>query len=237
LVVSAREGNAYKNISLQRTVYMLQLPGGKKLIADIFNVTSASDHEYDLPFQYNGQFINASFKYKADTKKLETLGNRNGYQFLWKEAEGVAEDTTVQFTFLNGRTYYSISSLVQDKTQLFFARTGANDPNFNLRHEPSFIIRKKGSNQVFINAIEIHGNYDNINELSSNSYPSIQRIKLLENDADYSVAEFMVAGKSLLIAQCNKNFDSKAKHSFNKQNINIEWYGPYTVLYQGKKLN
>jgi len=237
LVVSAKESNAYKNIDLQRTVYMLQLPGTKKIIIDIFNAASPGDHQYDLPFQYNGQFISASFKYKADTKKLETLGNKNGYQFLWKEAEGSAEDTTVQFTFLNNNTYYSISSLVQDKAQLFFTLTGAGDPNFNLRHEPSFIIRKKGSSQAFISAIEIHGNYDNINEFSSNSYPSVQQIKLLHNDADYTVAEFTVAGKSVLVAQCNTNFDIKTKHSFNKQNINIEWYGPYTVLYQGKKLN
>lgn len=237
MVVAAKESNAYTGIHLQRTVYMLQLPDGKKLIADIFNATSNEEHQYDLPFQYKGQFINTSFKYKADTKKRETLGNKNGYQFIWKEAEASVTDTTLHFTFLNGKTYYSISSLIQDKAQLFFTRTGANDPNFNLRHEPSFIIRKKGSSQPFISAIEIHGNYDNINEFSSNSYPSVQQIKLLQNDTDYSVAEFTVAGKSLLIAQSNKNFDANAKHSFTKQNKNIQWYGPYTVLYNGKNLN
>ena len=236
-VVAAKESNAYKNIDLQRTVYLLQLPSRKKLVADIFNVTSAEEHQYDLPFQYNGQFINTSFKYKADTKKQEALGNKNGYQFLWKEAQGFAEDTTVQFTFLNGKTYYSISSLVLDKAELFFTRAGANDPNFNLRHEPSFIIRKKGKNQAFINVVEIHGNFDSRNEFSSNAYPSVQQIKLLQNDIDYSVAEIMIDGKQLLIAQCNKNFNPTTKHSIKKENINIEWNGPYTVLYQGKKLN
>lgn len=216
---------------------MLRLPGGKKIIADIFNATSDDDHQYDLPFQYKGQFINASFKYKAETKKQEALGTKNGYQFLWKEAEASARDTTVHFTFLNDKTYYSISSLIQDKAELFFTRLGANDPNFNLRHDPAFIIRKKGKGQVFINAIEIHGNYDSRNEFSSNSHPSVQQIKLLHNDADYSAAEFMVAGKSLVVAQCNKDFSSNKKHSLIAGNINIEWSGPYTVLYDQKKLN
>src|SRR6185436_2616515 len=99
---------------------------------------------YDLPFQYSGQFINTSFKYISSTNKQETLGTKNGYQFIWKEAEASVNNGTVQFTFLNNSTYYSISSLIEDSAQLFFTRTGANDPNFNLRREPSYIIRKKG---------------------------------------------------------------------------------------------
>lgn len=237
LVVAAKESNAYKGIHLQRTVYMLRLPDGKKIIADIFNAASDDRHQYDLPFPYKGQFINASFKYKAETKKQETLGNKNGYQFLWKEAEASAADTTVQITFLNAKTYYSISSLVQGKADLFFTRTGANDPNFNLRHEPSFIIRKEGRNQVFVNALEIHGNFDSRNEFSSNAYPSIKQIKLLHNDAEYSVAEFTVAGKSLVLAQSNNNFGTNKKHLLKKGTMELEWTGPFTVVYNGKKLN
>lgn len=237
MVVAAKEDNAYKNTHLQRNLYMLQLPDGKNLIVDIFNAASAEQHQYDLPFQYKGQFISASFKYKANTKKQETLGTKNGYQFIWKEAEAMVADTTVQFTFLNDRTYYTISSLVQDSAQLFFTLSGANDPNFNLRREPSFIIRKNGKDQVFINVIEIHGNYDPVNEFSSNAYPQVQQIKLLRNDADYAVAEITVSGKQLLIAQCNKNFEPKAIHSFLKGDKNIEWTGPCIILYQGKNLN
>jgi oligo-alginate lyase len=235
-VVAAKEDNAYKDVHLQRTLYMLNLPEGKKLIVDVFNANSADKHQYDLPFHYLGQFINASFKYEPYTNTQKTLGAKNGYQFLWKEAEATVADTTVHFTFLNSNTYYSISSLLQDSAQLFFARSGANDPNFNLRSEPSYIIRKNGKSQAFVNVIEIHGKYDPVNEFSSNSYPSVQQIKLLKNDADYSVAEIVVAGKKLLIAQSNKDFNLKKAHSFHKENMHIEWTGPYSVLYQGKKL-
>lgn len=231
-VVAAKEDNAYKNTHMQRTLYMLQLPNGNKMIADIFNVQSDTIHQYDLPFQYNGSLINTSVKYKANSKKMEPLGKKSGYQFLWNEAEATAVDTTVQLTFLNKRTYYSISTLVEGKANLFFTRTGANDPNFNLRHEPAFIVRKNGKDQSFVSVIEIHGRFDPVYEFSTDAYPSVQQIKLLQNDSEFSVAEIIVGNKILQIAQCNIDFDKTKIHSAQ----GISWTGPFTVLFDGKKL-
>ena len=236
-VVAAKEDNAYKNVHLQRTVYLLQLPGGKKMIADIFNANSESEHQYDLPFQYSGYVINTSFKYDAAIKQQETMGKKNGYEFLWKEAEAAVSDTTVQFSFLKEKTYYTISTLVKGDAKLFLTRTGANDPNFNLRREPSFIIRKKGKDQSFINFIEVHGSYDPVLEFSSNSYPSVKQIRLLQNDGQFTVVLASVAGKELLIAQCNKDFSKDGKHSIDQNGKNISWSGPFTVWYDGKPMN
>ena len=232
LVVAAKEENAYKNVQLQRSLYMLQLPEEKKIIIDIFNAASKVEHQYDLPFQYNGQFIHTSFKYDANTKKQETLGTKNGYQFIWKEAEATVVDSIAQFTFLNNNTYYTLSTLVQGSAQIFFTRSGADDPNFNLRHEPAIIIRKKGKDELFINVIEVHGKYDPINEFSFNSYPVVNQIKILQNDASYSVAEIMLGNKKIQIAQCNNNFDKKQNHV--SQGLN--WEGPFVVMYNEKKL-
>lgn len=231
-VVAAKEDHAYKNTHMQRSLYMLQLPGSRKMVVDIFNVQSDTEHQYDLPFQYNGSLISTSVKYKSNTKKQEPLGKKNGYQFLWKEAEAAAADTTVQLTFLNKHTYYSISTLIQDSAQLFFTRTGANDPDFNLRREPAFIVRKKGKDQSFVSVIEIHGKFDPVYEFSSNAYPSVQQIKLLQNDHDYSVAEIMIGDKKLMIAQCNNNTGAGKIHTVQ----GISWTGPFTVLFEGKKL-
>ncbi len=233
LVVAAKEENAYKNVQLQRSLYMLQLPEGKKIIIDIFNAASTVEHQYDLPFQYNGQFIHTSFKYDANTKKQETLGTKNGYQFIWKEAEATVVDSIAQFTFLNNNTYYTLSTLVQGSAKIFFTRSGADDPNFNLRHEPAMIIRKKGKDELFINVIEVHGKYDPVNEFSSNSYPVVNQIKILQNDASYSVAEIMLGNKKIQIAQCNNNFDKKQNHV--SQGLN--WEGPFVVMYNEKKIN
>ena len=138
-----------------------------------------------------------------------------------------------QLTFLNDKTYYSISSLITGAAEIFFTRTGANDHNFNLRHEPAFIIRKKGKSQSFVTVVEMHGNFDPIIEFSTNSYPSVKNINLLQNDADYSVAQIMIGDKKLTIAQRNNDADAKKIHSVR----GIKWTGPYTVLFDGKQLN
>ncbi len=231
-VVSAREENAYKGVTMQRTVYLLQLPDGKKLVTDIFNVSSKEAHTYDLPFHYNGHLIHTSVKYEPYTSKQEPLGKKNGYQHLWKEAQAKAVDTLVQLTILNDKTYYSLSTLVTDTAELVFTRSGANDPQFNLRHEPAFIIRKGGASQSFVNVLEIHGKFDPVAEFSSGAYPSVTQIKLLQHDEKYSVAEIMVNGKKLQIAQSNSTVDAEAVHTAQ----GLKWTGPYTVVFDGKKI-
>jgi oligo-alginate lyase len=236
LAVAAKEEKAYADVQLQRNLYMLQLPDGRKIIADIFNVASVNKHQYDLPFQYNGQFISTSFKYNSFTQKQETLGSKNGYHFLWKEAEASINNSTINFTFLNNKCYYTVSSLIQDSAKFYFTRSGANDPNFNIRRESSFVIRKNGANQAFINVIEAHGKYDPVNEFSSNSYTSVQQIQLLQHDTVYTVAVITIGNKKLLIAQSNNEFEKKYKHSITVQNYQLEWIGPFLIQYDGKQV-
>jgi len=232
--VLARQKNAYKGVELARGLYLLQLPG-RRLVVDIFHVQSGDAHQYDLPFQYNGQLIHTSFPYKASTTTMQTLGRKNGYQFLWKEAEAHVRDTLAQFTFLNGGTYYTISSLVEDSAQLFFTRTGANDPNFNLRREPSYIIRKSGRNRDFISVVEIHGSYNAVTESSSGAVPGVQSIRLLR-DGGLTVAQLRVDGKELLVGQCDEGGMPAATHSFNAGGVSLSWSGPFTAVYDGKHL-
>ncbi len=236
-VVSAKEDHAYADVSLQRTLYLLQLPNGKKIVVDLFNAVSATQHQYDLPFQYNGQVIQTSFKYKGSTALQTPLGTKNGYQYLWKEAEARVKDTLAQFTFLNGRTYYTVSSAIQDSAQVVFTRTGANDPDFNLRREPSYIIRKKGTRQSFVNVIEIHGQFDPISEFSTASYPSVKAINLLRNDSNYTVAKIIIGTDVLFIAQANKDNTVSGQHSVRLTDVTMTWTGPFTITYNGKPLH
>jgi hypothetical protein len=236
-VVSAREKDAYPDIDLHRTLYLMQLPAGKRIVVDLFHAVSTAQHQYDLPFQYKGQLINTSFKYTGFTTTQKPLGTKNGYQFLWKEAEAAVRDTIAQFTFLNGRTYYTISSLVQDSAQLFFTRTGAADPDFNLRREPSYIIRKQGAKQTFANIIEIHGKFDPVAEFSTASYPSVSAIEVKYNDENFTVAEVKLGKDILRIAQCNKDFSTAAKHTVNVEGGSITWTGPFTVLFNNEMMH
>lgn len=232
-VVAAKEVNAYDGVQMQRTAYMLELADGKKMLVDIFNAASGTEHQYDLPFHYNGDLISSSLAYTPYTSAQEPLGTKNGYQFLWKEASVKTADTLMQLTFLNDRTYYSISSLLQGQAEVFFTRSGANDPNFNLRHEPAMIIRRKSRNASFISVTEIHGKFDPGAEFSTNAYSAVASIRVLQQDDDFNIVQIMLNNKKLLIAQNNKDFSKTSKHLAS----GISWMGAFAVFYDGKQIN
>lgn len=229
---SAKASGTYQGVEMERTVYLLQIPGGNRMLVDLFKMESANEHQYDLPFHYNGHLIKTSFRYEPFTKRQETLGNKNGYQYLWKEAQGIVRDSLLQLTFLNHRTYYTVSSLVKGEATVFLTRSGANDPNFNLRHEPAMVIRKKGMNEWYFNVIEIHGKFDPVMEFSTNAYPSVKKMELLRND-DYLVARIEVGEKKLMIFQSNKDLENETRHSVD----GTAWKGPFAIIYDGKKLS
>lgn len=233
LVVAAKDEHAYSDIALQRTAYMLSLPGGKKLVVDIFLAGSPNEHQYDLPFHYKGSLISTSVNYKSSAKKQEPLGDKNGYQHLWKEAEAEVSDTLVQLTFLNGRSFYSISSLILGAAKVFFTRTGANDPNFNLRHEPAMIIRKNGKDQSFVSVTEVHGNFDPILEFSTSAYPGVTSIKMLLQEKGVTVIAIVFHNKKLVIAQDTINTGQSTSHN----EAGVKWTGPAGVFYDGNLIN
>ena len=129
-----------------------------------------------------------------------------------------------------------MSSLIDGNAQIFFTRTGANDPNFNLRREPSYIIRKNGNTQAFVNVIEIHGKFDPVAEFSTNAYPSVQNIRLVYNDDKYTVAEVSVGKDILMIAQSNNDAAKDKKHVVSVAGKTVQWSGPFNVLLNNKNV-
>lgn len=234
-VVSSIDKTAYKDVQLQRTVFMVQLPEqAKPLIIDLFKTTSTGLHQFDLPFNYSGTVINTNFKYTPAINSMKTLGNKNGYQFLWKEAEAKLSVPMAQFTFLNDKSFYTISSYIADSAQIYFTRIGANDPNFNLRRDPSYIFRTKSVSPTFLNVIELHGNYSPTAEVASGAYSSMTCIELLQDDANYTVAKLLYKNKIMMVLQSNYNLDKTQKHMFNKFDLNLEWVGPYAIFYDNQ---
>ena len=102
---------------------------------------------------------------------------RHGYQHLWKEAAGkVQESGNAHINWFSNGKFYSMMSVVDPSDELIFARLGANDPNFNLRHDPTFIIRKKDKKQVtFVSIIEPHGAYNPVAEIAEHPFTSVEK--------------------------------------------------------------
>ncbi len=226
---SAKEKNAY-NIEMQRTLCLIKDSLlSKPIILDVFNLISDEEHEYDLPFYYKGHFLSVNFEYEAFTKTRKVLGNKNGYQHLWKEAFG-KPNGIMQFTWINGNRFYSITSNTDTSSEVYFTRIGASDPNFNLRNETGLIIRQKTKSYCFANIIEPHGSFDPIKEKTSGAYSNFEEIKVLESNLDYTVVN--IAGKqniNWMVFISNSDPSSESIHSIEINNNSYNWAGPVAI--------
>ena len=85
-VVAAKEENAYQGCKASTDGVSAPITRGKEITGQIFfNAYSNDEHQYDLPFHYNGHLISTSFKYNPYTNKLETLGERMVTNFYGKK--------------------------------------------------------------------------------------------------------------------------------------------------------
>lgn len=227
---SAIENNAYSNVNVHRTICMLNDSKLiKPIVLDILNVTSKEEHQYDLPFYYKGHFLSANFEYEAYVNKITPLGNNNGYQHLWKEAFG-KPNGQMQFTWLNDKRFYSITSNTNRNSEVYFTRIGANDPNFNLRNETAFIIRQKAKSYCFASVIEPHGSFDPILEKTRGAYSNIKELKVFESDEAFTVVN-IIGGNEIdwLVFINNINSDENKEHNVIINDKSYNFIGPVAV--------
>lgn len=228
-IVSAKETNAYPGTEMHRTMIMIKDEDLKKpFIVDLVKIQSKKQHQYDLPFYYFGQIISTSFNYNTP-KTLATLGSKYGYKHLWKEGSGKAKSESIQFTWLDNRRFYTITSATNKNDEIILARIGANDPEFNLRKDPSIIIRKKGAkNTIYASIIESHGTYDPIKEVANNAYSNFSKIEILNDSTNYTAIKIQFKeGKEKIVILSNVDSDKNKKHSININNKTYKWVGSY----------
>ena len=229
-VMSAKVVNAYKGVSMQRTMVMINDKSfTKPIIVDVFKISSKEKHQYDLPFYYMGQLVSTNVNYKANDKKMSTLGKNNGYQHLWNEAEGTT-DSIISFTWLQGNRYYSVVSAADTSAKVYFVRIGAGDPDFNLRHEPAVIIRYNGDSHVFASVIETHGLWDGINEFSAGATGNIKNVKVLLSDDEATAIRILGNNINWVLLINNKNASDITKHTLNVLGKEYNWTGNYTLI-------
>jgi len=229
-IASAKEENAYADTSLHRTLLFLEDDDFENpLLIDVFQYTADSLHQLDLPFYYHGQIIATNFDYETPAT-LSKLGDKNGYQHLWLEGHGVfGSGITAQATWRSNDVFYTLSSLVHENDEFLFARIGANDPAFNLRRDPAFILRKpKTASGAYINVIESHGSYDVVSESARNAYSAIIEIKNipLENENYIGWSILTKNGKLHTFVWCFTDADREKKHSVLFDGKKLSWTGP-----------
>lgn len=237
-MVAAVETHAYPGTDLKRAILQITPDeGSKPYIIDVFKVTSDKAHQYDLPFYYQGQIISTSFDV-AVSSQLNPLGDNAGYQHIWKEATGIPTGTSNQFTWLNHRKFYSITSLINAGDQFILGRVGANDPKFNLRRDPVFIHRKKNvKDALFISIIESHGIYNPVTEKATNAYSIFESVKQLKAPKGYTALEmtkrsgekqtFIMSDSAF--AKAEKETQNIVNHTVNMLGTAYTWKGNYII--------
>ena len=233
-IMSAVENDAYPGIKMHRTFVMVTDPKLEKpFVLDIFNIVSKSKHQLDLPFHYLGEIMEVPFDHSTNTEELRPLGDANGYQHLWLLGKGKSKGPQAKFTWLNDGRFYTITTVTNENTELLLCRLGANDPEFNLRPDPAFIVRQKdASNHTFVSIVEPHGSKSLTREIVTNPYGDIKKLKIVYQDTDYiAVAISMESEKILAVLSLNDN-DSKKSHQLTVNGKIWEWEGPYLQEFQ-----
>lgn len=231
-VISAKSKNAYSGSELHRTMVLVKEEQFRHpILIDVFRVVADTASQFDLPVWFQGHLLQTNFDYESALSALAPLGDAHGYQHVWKEAVGKTGSGNAHINWFSNRKFYSMTSVVEADDELIFARLGANDPNFNLRHDPAFIIRKKDKKQgTFVSVIEPHGTYNPVTELSSQPFTSVAKVGVLHDDGDYTVIQFSnKSGKRWTLYLANREASDKAKHTLEIAGESHSWQGPFTL--------
>ncbi|EWH10750.1 heparinase II/III-like protein [Catenovulum agarivorans DS-2] len=228
-VVSATESNAYPGSKMHRTMALIKDEHFEQAyLLDIMKVDSNSKNEYDLPFYYMGQVISTNFEYQTPTN-LQPLGDKNGYQHLYLEGKGKAAANNTQFSWLGNGKYFTLTAITQPSDQILLTRIGANDPEFNLRRDAGFMLRRSNSdNTTFVSIVEAHGSYSPVSELSLNSSSNIKSASLLYDTDQYTAVEVIdIKGNQQVFILSNQNADKSKQHKVTIGGKTYRWQGPY----------
>ncbi len=228
-VVSARENNAYPGTQMIRTMAVIEDENFEKpFLLDILKVNSKKKNQYDLPFYFMGQVLQVNFEYAAPPT-LSPLGAAHGYQHLYLEGEGAPGSDTTRFSWMGNGRFYTLTTVSEAADTLLFTRIGANDPEFNLRRDAAFMLRRRDSaDTIFASIVEPHGSYSPVSELAVNSNSRVQALNVACDDENYTAISITdVAGRTRLFFVANADASPASRHQVTLGDRHYEWTGPY----------
>lgn len=230
-IVSAKELNAYKNVVMQRTMAVVKVEELENpLVIDLFSVQAPEGTRYDLPLYYKGEFMSSNQKIQTNNT-LTPMGEHDGYQHLWAEAQTNLTGDVLSMTWFNNKKFYTLTSVVASGDEMIMTRIGANDPNFNLRRDPGLIHRRTGGNTLFASLYEVHGSYDYATERPLNLFTSVKDLKVLHQSEDYVAIKFeFKSGEGYQFAFSLNDKKETSSHSVDTANGPIQWKGIYNFI-------
>ena len=239
--VSSKDIHAYPDVVMHRTMILLKDENFRNpVVVDVFRVESENENQYDLPTWFQGHILSTNFEYTAQTQQLTTLGNDHGYQHIWEEANGKPVGESNQVTWFTHQgdgggevrgKFFTMTTSAMPNDELIFARAGANDPNFNLRHDPVFIQRRKGGNSIFASVIESHGIYNPVSEIPLSPFSELESIEVIHNNEDYSIISFNKKnGMMWMLFISNNDNSEETEHKIKVDGTAYKWTGSFNLI-------
>ncbi|WP_153448879.1 heparinase II/III domain-containing protein [Vibrio algicola] len=232
----------YDGIDMQRSVILAELEEFEKpLVIDVYRILADAPHQYDLPYHYKGQVIRTDFDYQVEST-LKPLGADNGYQHLWNLGSAKVSGSTL-ITWLHDSSYYSLVSSApaadlgnesKGESEFIFARTGATDPDFNLRSEPALILRQNAQNHVFASVLETHGYFNESIEASIDARGLVKAVTVIGHNATGTVIEIaLTSGKNYVFGISNRPASAELENTEHKVEFagtTYQWTGCYAKI-------
>ncbi|KEO88970.1 alginate lyase [Erythrobacter longus] len=223
--------SAYPGVSIKRTMLMPMIPGLEApLVIDLVNAQSEASHLYDLPLHYSGHIMEYDFDASVNVDVRPVLGNDNGYQHIWVDAEADLEAGKGALTWILDGRFYTYRFAGNGPLRAILGESGANDPEFNLRREPLIILRAQRNGEAsFASLLEAHGSYDGAAEQTLDS-------RSLVSDLDHvSIGGFDIVRLTLKSGQryaiaVSHNPDPEGAHSVTLNGETIAWTGFASVV-------
>ena len=236
-VISAKDFHAYPGVVMHRTMILMESVHFRNpLIIDVMKVESSSENQYDLPLWYMGHPLSWSTPYNSSLETLAPLGDSYGYQHIWKEGSAMLDKGSEQFTWFGNSRFYTMTTATEPDDEIIFARSGANDPNFNLRHDPVLIHRRNDSNTLYASVIESHGRYNPVSETPHSPFSGIESIEIIYDNKDYTAIDIKHnSGDSWEIAFANVDNNPSSSHSLAIDGRKLKWQGVMSINEKLKK--
>ncbi len=221
----------YTGVDMQRSIILADLPEFEKpLVIDVYRIEADAEHEYDLPVHHSGQIIRTDFDYQVEST-LKPLGEDNGYQHLWNVGSGKVEGSSL-VSWLHDSSYYSLVTSAVEGSEVIFARTGANDPDFNLKSEPALILRQSGQDHVFASVLETHGYFNESIEASVGARGLVKAVSVVGHNSIGTVVRIeTTSGNTYHYGISNQAEDAqKALHTVEFSGNTYRWTGSFAQL-------
>ena len=133
-------------------------------------------------------------------------------------------------TWLQGQSFYTWLSAASSNETLFFTRTGANDPDFNLRSEAGLILRRDAKDSLFASVVETHGFFNESTEECRGATGKVHTVKVIGFNEDATVVEIIGDDIALTVMVNNRaDVTEQSQMTVEFAGQSYSWMGNFLV--------